>query len=140
MYQSDNNVMMRNASSTRAVTNVPLYHVTFSGTGGSSCVHGKTYPLPRKIVRSRNTSATGRKATYPSMNRMIGRDQRAVVIRWTATNTTPADESAVKNNQLTWNARHALSGATKSPITKASTPIAPNTRHAVPSAFGSGLE
>ena len=32
---------------------------------------------------------------------MMGRDQRAVVMRCTATNMTPADESEAKKSQLT---------------------------------------
>ena len=42
---------------------------------------------------------------------MIARDQRAVVMRCTATNITPADESIVKNSQFTWNALPRAIGA-----------------------------
>ncbi len=35
------------------------------------------------------------------MKRITGRDQRAVVMRCTATNMHPADDSDVKNNQQT---------------------------------------
>ena len=43
----------------------------------------------------------GRKATNPSSSRMIGRDQRAVVMRYTATNMMPAEDSDVTYSQLT---------------------------------------
>jgi hypothetical protein len=55
---------------------------------------------PTVTIRSRMTKATGRKATYPSRKRTTGRDQRAVVIRCTATKTTPAEEMRVKYIQL----------------------------------------
>ncbi len=101
MYQTDSIVMMKKVISARAVRKPASYHFTFSGPGGTSCVHGKMCPLPTRRLMSSSTSATGRKATYPSMKRMIGRDQRAVVMRCTATNTTPAEESDVKYSQLT---------------------------------------
>src|SRR5678815_3409756 len=94
----------------------------------ASCAHGKTWPRPAKSVSSRNTNATGRNATYASMKRMTWRDQRAVVIRCTATNVTPALESAAKNSQLAWNARHARSGATRMPTMKTMSPMPANAR------------
>src|SRR6476646_6137586 len=74
------------------------------------------------------------------MNRMIERDHRAVVIRCTATNTTPADESDAKNSQLTWYARQARSGATKSPIAKISAPMTASAVQIVPATAGTGFE
>src|ERR1700686_4080378 len=53
---------------------------------------------------------------------MIGRDHRAVVIRCTATNITPADEIDVKYSQLTRRACHPRSGCTNRPITKTTSP------------------
>ena len=76
---------------------------------------------------SRNTNATGRKATYPSMNRMISRDQRAVVIRCTATKAQPADDSPVKNSQFACQACQTRSGATNRPMMNVSAPIAKRT-------------
>jgi len=69
----------------------------------------------------------------------MGRDQRAVVIRCTATNMTPADESDAKNSQLKWYARHARSGATSRPTMKTIKPSTASTVASVPRTFGSGL-
>ncbi len=60
----------------------------FSGAGGAMCAHGKMWERPTVMISTRNTKATGRNATYPSANRITSRDQRAVVIRCTATNVT----------------------------------------------------
>ncbi len=101
MYHSDSAVITAKAMSTRSVTKEPLYHSTFSGTGAASCVHGKMWCLPSRTLMRSRTNATGRKATYPSSKRMRGRDQRAVVMRCTATNITPAEDSEVTYSQLT---------------------------------------
>src|ERR1051326_6450231 len=90
-------------------------------------------------VSRKNTNATGKNATYPSINRITWRDQRAVVIRWTATNVTPACERAVKNNQFAWNARHARPGARNTPAIKIPAPIANSASSAVLRAFGISL-
>ena len=79
----------------------------------------------------RSRKATGRNATYPSRNRIIDRDQRAVVIRCTATNITPADDTVVNISQLKCMDCHARPGARKSPATNASKPITDSTTHAV---------
>src|SRR4026207_2525571 len=91
-------------------------------------------------MTSRRTNATGRNATYPSRKRVIGLDQRAVVILCTATNITPADETVGKYIQLKRRERHARSGATNNPATKTTRPIAAHTMHNVFSDFGSGRE
>ena len=62
-------------------------------------------------------------------DRMTARDQRAVVIRCTATITTPAWVNAAKNNQFAWNARQARSGSTNIPAMKMRPPI-PNRANA----------
>jgi hypothetical protein len=71
---------------------------------------------------------------------VTGLDHRAVVIRCTATNITPADEMLVKYNQLKSRDRQALSGATNSPTTNTITPIVAKTMHSVRSDFGNGRE
>ena len=53
---------------------------------------------------------------------MMPRDQRAVVMRCTATNITAADEMVVKNSQFTWNACHARSFPVATPNTKIARP------------------
>ena len=63
MYQSDSPVMSRNVDSTRVVRKPALNQVTFSGTGGASCVHGKMCPLPSSTLITSRSSASGRKAT-----------------------------------------------------------------------------
>src|SRR5438045_2700335 len=69
---------------------------------------------------------------------MIGRDQRAVVIRCTATNITPADEIDVKKSQPTSNDCQARSGCTKRPMMKTINPIAASTSEIVLSIGGDG--
>src|SRR6185369_8712887 len=70
---------------------------------------------------------------------MIERDQRAVVIRCTATNMTPADESDAKNSQLKWYERHARSGAMNRPATNTMRPRTASALVRRPSPFGVGL-
>ena len=61
------------------------------------------------------------------MKRITSRDQRAVVMRCTATKVQPADESDVKNSQFAWKAFQTRSGARKSPATNTTTPITRST-------------
>ena len=85
----------------RIVRNVPLKYVAFSGfemprASTERCVRGRT-----REVNSRNTNATGKKATYPSMRPNDARATSApVVMRCTATNVTPAQDSVVKNKPV----------------------------------------
>src|SRR3954469_19922405 len=104
MYQKPMPHITSMTPMSRIVRNAPLKYVDFSGTGYTPEVHQKTYLRPAVSVRIRNTSATGRNATYGSMKRITPRDQRAVVMRCTATNVTPALDSTVKNSQFAWNA------------------------------------
>jgi hypothetical protein len=55
---------------------------------------------PTNKISNKSTNANGRKATNPSIRRTTGRDHRAVVIRWTAAQVTPAELIAVKKYQL----------------------------------------
>ena len=57
MYHTERSVMIVNAINTRAVRKLPLYHSTFSETGGTSCVQAAMYqrlrtkpvtPFPRQ--------------------------------------------------------------------------------------------
>src|ERR1043165_5880148 len=139
MYQIPRPTISPRITISRMVKNTGLKYVAFSADGYASCVHGNTELRPATSVSRKNTNATGKNATYPSMNRITWRDQRAVVIRWTATNVTPACESAVKNNQFAWNARHARSGARNTPAIKITAPIANSASSAVLRDFGISL-
>jgi len=48
---------------------------------GGFVAHGKIARLPAKTVNNKSTNATGSHATNPSRIRIVGRDQRAVVMR-----------------------------------------------------------
>src|SRR5678815_134338 len=109
MYHTLSAVIAPYTTIERTVQKVLPNQRAFSGCSGGVVTHGKMCDLPTKIVSSSITNATGSHATKPSMNRMTGRDQRAVVMRCTAANITPADESDVKNSQLTCHACHARS-------------------------------
>src|SRR5690348_15952499 len=67
------------------------------------------------------------------------RDQRAVVMRCTATNMTPADDSDAKNSHLKGYARQARSGSMSTPATNTIRPRTPNTVINMPRPFGVGL-
>src|SRR6185437_1794776 len=123
----------------RVERNTGLKYTAFSGAGYASCVHGNTYSLPANSVSNRNTNATGRNATYPSMNRMTLRDHRAVVTRCTATNTVPALEIPAKKSQFVCQARQTRSGATNSPMMNTTRPTANSTASMVLNDLGIGL-
>src|SRR3954465_12219086 len=72
------------------------------------------------------------------MNRMTARDHRAVVMRCTATNVTPAVEKAAKNNQLKWKAVHRRSGFMNNPTTNVTAPRTASVRHSVRTRAGIG--
>ena len=59
------------------------------------------------MISRRPTAANGKKATKPSRKRITPRDQRAVVMRCTAENMTPAEAIVVKNSQFIRKACHA---------------------------------
>src|SRR5688500_19861251 len=99
--------MIPNTTITRIVKNVGSSHSAFSGCGGGSVIHGKIARLPNTATITSSRNATGSHATKPSMIRTVGRDHRAVVIRWAAAMATPADDTVVTNSQLTWYACHA---------------------------------
>jgi hypothetical protein len=50
--------------------------------------------------------------------RITARDQRAVVMRWTAESTTPAEQITVKKSQFTCHACHARSWPVAAPTMK----------------------
>ena len=91
-----------NTTRTRIEKNVGSSQSAFSGIVGGFVIHGKIARFPPSTVTSSSTNAIGSHATYPSMNRIVGRDHRAVVMRCAAENATPADENVVKNSQLMW--------------------------------------
>src|ERR1044071_7568121 len=72
------------------------------------------------------------------MKRMPSRDQRAVVIRCTATKVQPADDNPAKNSQVAWKAFQARSGFTNRPITNTSAPTTNSTPVVRKSDRGSG--
>src|SRR5678815_4874331 len=134
------NVISAKTMITRTVKNVGLSHTAFSWIVGGVTAHGKIDRFPTKTVSSSSTNATGSHATYPSMNRIVGLDHRAVVMRWDAEIATPADENVVKNSQFTWNASHARAFPVNAPIRKIAKPTIANTRLIVASRFGIGRE
>src|SRR5437867_2610386 len=73
------------------------------------------------------------------MKRITWRDHLAVVMRCTATNTTPAVERAAKNSQLAWKELHARSGARIAPATNTSAPMTARMTKIVLRAPGRGL-
>src|SRR5437764_7726903 len=73
------------------------------------------------------------------MKRITARDQRAVVMRCTATKTTPACESAAKKSQFAWKALQARSGVTIAAVMKAIAPTIASTRKVSFTAEGIGL-
>ena len=85
---------------------------------------------PTKISTNRR-NATGRNATYPSRKRTTGRDQRAVVMRCTATNAIAACEIEAKKSQLTCRACHARGSPRNTPNTKMSVPITARMAHRI---------
>ena len=64
----------------------------------------------RRLRRIRGSHLTFKQERFPlpeAVSLLHPRDQRAVVMRCTATNVTPAHDSVVKNSHCWWNARHA---------------------------------
>ena len=96
MYHRLRLAIIRNVRITLVRKKGGFRYTRFSRISGTWFDHQKMWCRPTRTIRSRSTNATGRKATYPSRKRMIGRDQRAVVMRCTATNITPADDTDVK--------------------------------------------
>src|SRR5258706_1799214 len=139
MYQRLSEASVPKRMISLGIRNHGFRYARFSAISGAAIVHGKMWLRPTKI-RSNSTNATGRNATYPSRNRITGLDHRAVVMRWTATNITPADEMLVKYSQLKRSERHALSGATNKPRMKTSAPTIASTAHSVRSRAGKGRE
>ncbi len=73
------------------------------------------------------------------MNRTTGRDQRAVVIRCTATTVTPADDTVLKNNQLKCNACHARSAPTNAPKMNVTVPMIARIAHDILTQLATGV-
>src|SRR5690349_25044110 len=84
------------------------------------------------------TNAIGSQATNPSRNRIVGRDQRAVVMRCDAAIATAADENVVKKSQFTWNACHARGFPVKTPMRKITNPTIARMTPAVATPLGIG--
>src|SRR5688500_4893031 len=124
MYHSWSTTRIVNSTSVRIVKKSGENQSCFSGTGGVSWANVKTYERPTVVVRSRITHEIGSHAAYPSRKRTIGRDQRAVTMRCTATIVTAAEETLVKKSQLKCSARQARYGSRNRPSTKT---IAPTT-------------
>src|SRR3954464_11681582 len=96
MYHTLSVAMIRKTTVTRVKKNGGSSQMRFSGISDGVFDHQNTWCRPTKMMSSSSTTATGMNATYPSRNLTTGLDQRAVVIRCTATNITPADEIEVK--------------------------------------------